>query len=175
MKKGIYSVVMMGVVLGAVGCGASNNLSGAKDGYGNEYYYGDDSMGSDLYGSGIYGNSYGTNGYSYNKSMEYETPDYSKGGKVYWDGYGINSGRPLDDEGTSYGDKYGSDIDYAYDYNYEYDFAEGYTSNSEDLLKTKNLTNDMKDMGNNLDKAGEDIVDTTKDIFEGTNTNSLVN
>lgn len=78
------AVVSM-MALSFSGCGSStaNNLGGAKDGYGVDSY-GMDANVVDGYRSSTYGSDM-TGGYNTTNS----------GGAAYWDGYGINNGRPI--------------------------------------------------------------------------------
>lgn len=91
MKKSACFTMAAVMMLALGGCGRSaNNLGGATDGYGNGNY-----------GSG-YTDSYGYDGNTYGYNDTNNTNGYhagtntSSGGGVYWDGYGINSGRPFD-------------------------------------------------------------------------------
>lgn len=156
MKRIVYTLVTLGIVGCVSGCGnSSNNLGGATTNYDDNYYnryngydnydYNDyDDYTDDMYGLGIYDDNY-SNSYRMNDDYYKNSNDYSNGGSAYWDGYGINTGRPITDTTTDY------------------------NSNS------KNLMTDLDDMGNNFYDAGKDIVDGTKEIFEGKNTNTLVN
>lgn len=84
MKKSGFIAMVAVMMLAFGGCGTSaNNLGGATDGYG----YGYNSYGYNNYDSD--GSPYG--GYSTG------TGTYTDNGAAYWDGYGINSGRPLMD------------------------------------------------------------------------------
>ncbi|NCC15899.1 MAG: hypothetical protein EOM28_06055 [Clostridia bacterium] len=88
MKKSCFIAFAAIMMLAFGGCGTSaNNLGGATDGYG--------------YGANSYGyNNYDTDGTAYDG---YNAGTYTtSGGAAYWDGYGVNSGRPLTDD-TSVG------------------------------------------------------------------------
>ncbi|WP_304508443.1 hypothetical protein [Anaerotignum sp.] len=82
MKKSGFIAMVAVMMLAFGGCGTSaNNLGGATDGYG--------------YGYNSYGyNNYDSDGAPYGG---YSTGTYTGNGAAYWDGYGINSGRPLTD------------------------------------------------------------------------------
>lgn len=87
MKKSCFIAIAAIMMLAFGGCGTSaNNLGGATDGYG-----------------------YDNNSYGYNNYDGYNTGTYNtSGGAAYWDGYGVNSGRPLTDD-TSVGSTLGND------------------------------------------------------------------
>ena len=68
-KTGLFAAAAVAAVLFG-GCGkTSNNLGGAADWYNDS-----------VYGSGVYG-----------------AGTYAGGGTAYWDGYGVNSGRRMND------------------------------------------------------------------------------
>mgnify|MGYP000850966034 CR=1 FL=1 len=90
MKKCSFIAALAAIMLAFGGCGTSaNNLGGATDGYGYRTY---DNTG--------YYDGY-TNGYN-----GYNGGTYASGGAAYWDGYGVNNGRPMTDNttGTASGD-----------------------------------------------------------------------
>lgn len=99
MKKSGFIAMVATMMLALGGCGTSaNNLGGATDGYGYD------------------NNSYGYNGYDdtgtgyYDSKTGYNAGTYtSSGGAAYWDGYGINSGRPMTDNNTV-GNTLGNDV-----------------------------------------------------------------
>ena len=89
MKKFSFIAAMAAIMLAFGGCGTSaNNLGGATDGYGYRTY---DNTG---YYDGYNGT---TNGYTGYNAGTYT----SSGGAAYWDGYGVNSGRPMTDDPTT--------------------------------------------------------------------------
>lgn len=91
MKKSGFIAMVATMMLALGGCGTSaNNLGGATDGYGYD------------------NNSYGYN--NYDGTTGYNAGTYtSSGGAAYWDGYGINSGRPMTDNSTV-GSTLGNDV-----------------------------------------------------------------
>ncbi|MFI3175829.1 MAG: hypothetical protein R3Y53_11660 [Bacillota bacterium] len=109
MKKINILLAMSIFAMGFVGCGTANNLRDATDSYGYSYEY-QDRYGLDNnyydYGTGSYntGSNYGTGSYnsgsnygnynSYNSDLGYSGS--TRGGNAYWDGYGINAGRDIE-------------------------------------------------------------------------------
>ncbi|KXL53957.1 hypothetical protein CLNEO_00520 [Anaerotignum neopropionicum] len=94
MKKSGFIAVVAFMMLAFGGCGTSaNNLGATRDDLGFDYDYAN------------YG--YDTDGTAY--SNGYNAGTYTGSGAAYWDGYGINSGRPIT-TGDTLGNPYGNDV-----------------------------------------------------------------
>lgn len=127
MKKLNILLATSCLALGFVGCGTANNLRDATDSYGYSYNYPSENQnryGYDGYGLGNnnYYNynydsydtydSYGTGSYGYGYDLDSDYGRYgtynsygtdlgytgsTRGGNAYWDGYGINTGKDIQD------------------------------------------------------------------------------
>lgn len=166
MKKVFAKMFGIGTIFGMVfsfsGCGStSNNLGGATERYYNDNYD-DGYMYNYDYDDEMYGNRYSSNDYLYDSPM-----DYTQGGSAYWDGYGINTGRPLNDNSSNSGSSSG----------YDYESSGGaYSYNTENTQMYGDLKKDFDAMGNSLADAGKDVIDGAKDMSNSSQmtTNSLV-